>query len=381
MDKSRVVVVPCGTYEEEKVYAAVKAAVSALGGLGRIVKQDEKILVKPNYLYPAKAEKCITTNPAVIKAFARLLAENGYGNVKIGDSPANGNCRQAFAQLGLAEEDLYGAVIADMNEEVQVDFPFGKAAKSFAFCKELTEADAIIGLCKMKTHALERITGAVKNMYGLICGKKKALGHVNFPNAASFAQMMADMHRCVKPRLHIMDGIVAMEGNGPASGTPVEMGVILASEDAVALDSVFARLVNLDPALVPTNTMGMASGIGTCRESEIEVMLLEEGILKNISMDELFRRFGKADFKVQREKEKFSILSLWSRITGGFAKKPVIDPEKCVKCGVCVDHCPVDGRAVSFKNGKENVPVYDYNKCIRCFCCQEICPQHAIGVK
>ena len=381
MDKSRVIVALCNSYEEEKVYTAVKGSVTAIGGIASIVNSDEKILVKPNYLYPAKAEKCVTTNPAIIKAFARLLSENGYKNVKIGDSPANGSCRAAFAQLGLTEEDLFGAQIADMTEEQIVDFPNGKAAKSFAFCSEVVEADAIIGLCKMKTHALERITGAVKNMYGLICGKKKALGHVSFPNAVSFAQMMADMHNCVKPRLHIMDGIVAMEGNGPASGTPVDMGVILTSKDPVALDTVFSRLINLDPVLVPTNTTGMASKIGTCRDGEIEVMLLDDGILTHISMDELYKRFGKENFDVQREKDKFSILSLWSRITGGFAKKPFIEEEKCVKCGVCVEHCPVEGRAITFKNGKEKAPVYDYKKCIKCFCCQEICPQHAIKVK
>lgn len=381
MSKSRVVLALCKNYEEEKVYAAIRGSISALGGLASLVSPEEKILVKPNFLYPAKAEKCVTTNPVVIKSFLRILAENGYKNVKVGDSPANGSCKQAFVQSGLTEEDLFGAQIADMTEEVLVEYPMGKAAKSFAFCREVTEADAIIGLCKMKTHALERITGAVKNMYGLICGMKKALGHVSYPNAASFAQMMADMHGCVKPRFHIMDGIVAMEGNGPASGTPVEMGVILTSKDPVALDTVFSRLINLDPVLVPTNTLGMASKIGTCKDSEIEVMLLDDGILKEISMDEILKRFGKEDFDVQREKEKLSILSLWSRITGGFSRKPFIDEEKCVKCGVCVDHCPVEGRAVTFKNGKENVPVYDYNKCIKCFCCQEICPQHAIAVK
>lgn len=380
-EKSRVVVALCSSYDEEKVYTAVRGAVTALGGIGSIVLPDEKILVKPNFLYPAKDDKCITTNPSLIKAFLRLLDESGYENVKVGDSPATGTCRQALDKLELDYTDLHGAMIADMSKEHVVDYPEGKVAKSFAFCEDVVEADAIIGLCKMKTHALERITGAVKNMYGLICGKKKAIGHVSYPNAESFAGMLADMHRCVKPRLHIMDGIVAMEGNGPASGSPVEMGVILASKDPVALDTVFAKLVNLDPLLVPTNTRGMAAGIGTCRENEIDLKLLDDGILSDVSFDDLCRRYGKADFDVQREKDKFSILGLWSKITGGFSKKPVIDAEKCVRCGLCVNHCPVEGRAVTFKNGNDNPPVYDYGKCIRCFCCQEICPQHAIGVK
>ena len=63
------------------------------------------------------------------------------------------------------------------------------------------------------------------------------------------------------------------------------------------------------------------------------------------------------------------------------ARRPVIDTSKCVKCGICVNHCPVPGKAVEFKNGKDNPPVYDYKKCIRCYCCQEMCPKHAISAK
>lgn len=376
-----VVLAVCNSYDEEKVYTAVKGAIGALGGIEHFVSADENILVKPNLLYPSKEEKCITTNPAVIKAVLRLLSEAGCTRVKVGDSPGNGTCRQAMKQLGLTEDQLYGAKIADMSREVFIEYPEGKAAKSFWFCEEVVQADAIIGVCKMKTHAFLKITGAVKNMYGLICGMRKARGHVVYPNAAKFSAMIADMHRMVKPRLHVMDAVVAMEGNGPGSGTPTNMGLIIVSADPVAVDTVFARLVDLDPVLVPTNTQGMVAGIGTCRESEIELKLFDGGLLQDISFDEMFARFGKKDFDVQREKEKLNILGLISRITGGFARRPYIDESKCVKCGVCVNHCPVEGRAVTFKNGKDSIPVYDYGKCIRCFCCQEICPQHAIKVR
>ena len=381
MEKSKVVLAVCKNYDEEKVYAAVRDAVTTLGGISCFVSSEENILVKPNLLYPSKEEKCITTNPVVVKAVLRLLSESGCTSVKVGDSPATGSCRQAMNQLGLSEDQLYGTKIADMSHEVFVEYTEGKAAKGFWLCDDVVKADAIIGLCKMKTHAFVKITGAVKNMYVLICGMRKARGHVIYPNAAKFSTMIADIHRLVKPRLHVMDAVVAMEGNGPGSGTPTDMGLIIVSADPVAIDTVFARLVDLDPVLVPTNTRGMVAGIGTCRESEIELKLLDDGLLTDISFEEMFARFGRKDFNVCREKDKVSILSLLSKITGRFMRRPYIDANKCVKCGVCVDHCPVDGRAVTFKNGKDNIPVYDYGKCIRCYCCQEICPQHAIKVR
>lgn len=117
----------------------------------------------------------------------------------------------------------------------------------------------------MKTHALERITGAVKNSYGFVYGLHKAKGHTQYPSADSFARMLIDLNKCVKPKLYIMDGITAMEGNGPGSGDPVAMKVMLLSADPVALDSVFCYLVSLKPSLVPTNYHGEKMGLGTCR--------------------------------------------------------------------------------------------------------------------
>lgn len=380
MEKSKVILVPCEDYEEEKVYASIRDGLDALGGIGAFVKAEEKVLVKPNFLSPAEAEKAITTHPAVIRAVCRLLSENGNRQVTLGDSPAAGSCKTAISRLELKEEDLFGARVGDMSEEAEVPFPKGRACKRFHFCREVAEADAIIGLCKMKTHMLERITGAVKNAYGLICGPRKAAGHVSYPTAVKFAKMLADIHRATPQRLHIMDGIIAMEGNGPASGNPRKMGLLLISADPVALDTVFCRLIHLQPQLVPTNLQGELAGIGTFRESEIEIKLAEKGEVSDLSMEEAAARFGKADFDVRRDKEAFNVLTLWSKLSGG-KRKPKIDPQKCVRCGICVEHCPVDGKALSFRNGRQEVPVYDYHKCIRCYCCQELCPQKAISVK
>lgn len=234
----------------------------------------------------------------------------------------------------------------------------------------------------MKTHALERITGAVKNSYGFIYGKNKAIGHTRYPSADSFARMLIDLNQYVKPRLYIMDGITAMEGNGPGSGDPIAMNVILMSTDPVALDSVFARLVYLKPEMVPTNYHGEKMGLGHCREENIEIVVADAMHSKKlVSMEDLVYRYGKPDFNVDRTQIRSNVWTKLAKALNIFQKKPYIEPDKCIRCGICVNSCPVPGKAVEFRKGKENPPVYDYKKCIRCFCCQEMCPKKAIKVK
>lgn len=385
-EQSRVVVVPCGSYDPQKVYEAMRAGIEALGGLKSMIDPSEKILVKPNFLSAALPEKAVTTHPAVITAMFRILWEEGYARVSYGDSPGHGSCETASRKLDLekaAEE--YGVVRANMEEEALVSFPDGKTAKSFYFTKGAAEADAIINVCKMKTHALERITGAVKNVYGFVCGARKAAGHVKYPNASIFARMLADIHRCTDIRLHIMDGIMAMEGNGPGSGDPIPMSVLLFSRDPVALDAVYCRMIHLNPEMVPTCAQGEAMGIGTCQMENIEIVqAAEEGgnlFVRPLSLAELEERFGNAGFRVDRKGEAKGLLGRYSSVMTRLSKRPVIRGELCVRCGICVSHCPVPGKAVDFKKGKDQPPVYDYQKCIRCYCCQEMCPQHAITVK
>ena len=202
-----------------------------------------------------------------------------------------------------------------------------------------------------------------------------------------------------------MDGIVAMEGNGPGSGNPVSMNVLMVSDDPVAIDTVFCYLVNLDPEIIPTNSQGLRMGVGTDMEEEIEIVLCGENTGKIgddtanenendsvrtekdevgsriISKTELFEKYGNPNFDVPRGKPRGTFLMRYSGFMTKLARRPMIDKNKCVKCGICVNHCPVPGKAVDFKNGKDKPPVYDYKKCIRCYCCQEMCPKHAISAR
>lgn len=410
---SKVAVIPCSSYDQRLVEQAVRDGLRCLGGLEGIAGREEKVLLKPNLLKKADPDQVITTHPSVFSAVGRCLKEYGCEEIRYGDSPAMQSFQDVarVSKVEQAAKEL-GILPGNFTEHTALKYPEGKTAKEFTVSKAIVEADAIINICKMKTHALERITGAVKNMYGCIYGTHKAAGHAVYPSARHFASMLCDLHGAVKPRLHIMDGIVAMEGNGPSSGTPVSMGVLLFSEDPVALDTVFCRLIHLEPSLVPTNFCGQQYGIGTMEATCIRLLTVDrdgdygesaprltyegsppEGVsgekvsteeppIRELTMEELVSRWGHPDFSVDRnpasEREDWKLLR---RIMKPFQQRPQIHPERCVRCGICVESCPVEGKAVSFKNGRDKPPVYDYVKCIRCYCCQEMCPKKAIDVK
>ena len=376
--KSKVVLLPCGEYDEEKVYTLLKQGLYLVGGVEALIPKDAKILLKPNLLKRAEVEKAVITHPVVVGAFARILRENGYEQIVLADSCGHGTTQAVIRGTGMDTYlEKYQIPAIDYSEGIKVDYPQGIQAKEFILPKELLEQNCVISLSKMKTHALERITGAVKNSYGFVYGFHKAKGHTQYPSADSFARMLIDLDKCVAPKLYVMDGIVAMEGNGPGSGDPVQMNVLLMSTDPVALDSVFSRLVYLKPEMVPTNYHGEKMGLGTWKEEEI-TLLTPDG---EISMSEAVKRYGNPQFNVDRTEVRKNI---WTRMAGAlniFQKKPYIENDKCVHCGICVQSCPVPGKAVDFRKGKDKPPVYDYKKCIRCFCCQEMCPKKAIKVK
>lgn len=192
--------------------------------------------------------------------------------------------------------------------------------------------------------------------------------HGRYSNAYSFAQMLVDLNDYLSVDLHIMDGIVAMEGNGPKNGSPIPMNVILLSTDPVALDAVFCQLINIDPTIIPTITLGEQSGIGSYKN--ITLLGDDIGPLINPSFD------------IERSPLKQSESSKLKLLRKHVLRRPFIIDEACQKCGVCVEVCPVQDKAIDFKDSnKTSPPVYDYNKCIRCYCCQEMCPYSAIEVK
>lgn len=375
---SKVCVLKVNSYDDTLVYDAISKGIDMLGGLESFISKDERILLKPNLLNGAVPEKAVTTHPVVFGAVAKYLLDNGYANLSYGDGPGVGAADSAKVAntAGLKDvADKYNLPLASFDETVQVEYAGGKIAKKFNLAKAVYDADAIISICKMKTHALENITGALKNQYGCVAKLSKGTGHVKYPNSKMFADMIADLNGYIKPRLFIMDGILAMEGNGPGSGDPTPMNLILISKDPVALDTMFAELVYLDPKAVPTNVSGQNAGLGTMKLDEIEVITFDG----TMTPKEAQEKFGNPNFNVNRKKARFWKIGAMISTTLSQFEKPVVDLNKCIACGICEQSCPVEGKAVKSGNGKK--AQYDYTKCIRCYCCQEMCPAKAIQKK
>ncbi|KAF0207159.1 MAG: hypothetical protein FD171_1922 [Actinobacteria bacterium] len=363
-----VAIIRCDSYDESSVFDAVGRALELLGGAERFVRDGERIVLKPNFLVGATPDKVVNTHPMVFSAAARHL-QAASAKLSYGDSPGFGNALAAARKIGIAQvAETLGVTYADFSEGRQVSFAEGELIKQFTIASAVLDSDGLVTLPKLKTHALTRMTGAVKNQFGCIPGMLKGEFHMRMPDVDRFAQMLVDLNRLLRPRLAIVDGIVGMQGNGPRGGDPRQIGAIIVSDDLVAVDATVCRIMNLDTALVGTVTYGTAWGLGDADDITYVGDPIEEFVV--------------ADYDVNRSPQS----TTGSTGGGTLAKRlivprPVIDPTKCTACGTCVSVCPVDPKAVDWANGKGVPPVHDYGRCIRCYCCQELCPERAIDVR
>ncbi|MDZ4655670.1 MAG: DUF362 domain-containing protein [Coriobacteriia bacterium] len=371
MARARVALARCDSYDAETVYGAVGRALVLLGGPGRFAQPGEQVLLKPNLLVASKPDDAVTTHPAVFEAVIRHLQTTG-ATLTYGDSPAFGRAEGVARRGGLADvAERHGVAFRGFTEGRQVSFPDGGLIKQFTLAGPVLDADGIVSLSKLKTHGLTRITGAVKNQFGCIPGMLKGEFHARMPDVERFSQMLVDLTAAVAPRLFVMDGILAMEGNGPRGGDLRWMNVIIASEDPIALDATVCAMIRLDPQLVPTIRWGVESGLGTADDIEyvgdaLETFVVDD-FVANRSTGSTTSTHGRVGVLIKQ----------W------VVPRPVIDAALCTLCGTCVQMCPVDPKAVDFDSelGRGAPPVHHYDRCIRCYCCQELCPERAITVK
>jgi uncharacterized protein (DUF362 family)/Pyruvate/2-oxoacid:ferredoxin oxidoreductase delta subunit len=361
---SDVSLVCCADYDQERVEQALRQAVDLLGGISRFVKPGDRVLIKPNLLKACPPSGAVTTHPEILRAVIRLVKEAG-GSALIGDSPGFGDLRKVCERSGIMEViQQEGAVLADMEDAVQLKN--SGQFQRFEIARAVHEADLVINLPKLKTHGMMTLTGAVKNLFGCIPGRRKVQWHFNTGvNRAAFARMLVELSALIAPRLTIMDAVVGMEGNGPGSGDPRLVGVVLAGQDPVAIDVVSGTLVGADPSLLYVVRAAAAAGIGETRLDHIRILgaALESVMVRG--------------FKLPPQEHLEWRVPEWAR---GFLKdalttRPVINHAQCIRCGICQGHCPQG--AIDSTAGRLEI---SYRNCIRCFCCQEFCPQGAITV-
>jgi uncharacterized protein (DUF362 family)/NAD-dependent dihydropyrimidine dehydrogenase PreA subunit len=349
---------------------AMQRGIALLGGMKQFIHPGEQILLKPNVLVGDAPEKQVGPHPQVFRAAARL-AQAVTPKVTYGDSPGFGKPSGQIRKAGYTEvaEEL-GITPADFDAGRDVSFPDSPFIKRFTLANGVLDADGLISLCKLKTHQLARITGAIKNQFGCIPGPLKMEYHIQLPDPLDFAKMLVCLNLYLRPRLYIMDGITAMQGNGPRAGDPIPMNVLLFSTDPVALDATVCRMIDLDPLFAPTAQPGREWGLGTYLAEEIELVgdPLESFVNKRFNV-------VRAPVRPVRGSKMAPFLR------NLVSPRPVIDPIRCGQCGTCVNHCPVTPKAVDWVNGDRRLaPAYHYERCIRCYCCQELCPDLAITV-
>ncbi len=366
----RVALVRCESYDEARVEAAVSEGISLLGGVGAFASSGERILLKPNVLQGDNPLKCVTTHPSVFKAVASAFKKAG-ARLSWGDSPAVGSLSHHGARCGLtAVANELGIGEADFSTCAEVVSDRTRWMRRLPLCKGVLEADGVVNLPKLKTHGLLRYTGALKNMLGCVPGLRKSEFHLKLPDPARFAWLLVDLNMHVRPRLHVMDAVVAMEGKGPRSGAPRPIGALILSRDPVALDMVACRIIGMPESSVPTFEAAREAGLSSGGFESIEIA---GGRLED---------FACPDFKADRSAPRPlgggpALVFLKNRIS----PRPEVSGPKCVRCGNCVAICPAIPKAMSLRGGSDAPPSVRADKCIRCFCCIEVCPEGAISIR
>lgn len=363
-----VSIIKCNRYSDCGEY--VRKAVDMIGGMERFIKKGDKVVIKPNLVSRKKPDEAATTHPDFLKAVI-MLAEEAGGIVTVAESPGGPYNAAALKSVysGCEADKAVLGTNAKLNYDTsftEVSFPNGETIKNAAIINPILEADVIISLPKLKTHAMTSYTGAVKNLFGVIPGTHKAELHFRLNEREAFCSMLIDLCERVKPSLSIMDGIWGMEGDGPTAGQNRHAGLILASENPYALDLTACRIIDYAPEEVSTVRQSLERGL-TSKDPEILGEKLEDVMIKD---------FVKPESHFNLLKLISLPASLNARLTNALASRPDINYSQCVGCGECARCCPP--KAIDMKNGR---PKINSDKCIKCFCCQELCPKKAVKIK
>lgn len=367
---SKVVLKECKSYELQGVMDNINQGIELLGGWDKYVKQGSKVLLKVNLIGPKDSDSAAITHSEFVRAITRILKSKGC-EVWVGDSAGGAIAGIAPTGISLKTSGLEkvakeeGAVIKNFDSEGVVTVkPESGMVDNMHLAKPMFEADVVINLPKLKTHSAAIYTGAVKNVFGCIPGLKKAEFHKLAPDPKDFGEIIADIHKASKIQLHIMDGIISMQGEGPTAGEPYPAGKILISEDPLALDAVGAKMMGLTIADVPILDTARKRGLGESSLEAIELLgdYIEIPRLKNYTMPKRFGKTGKQNYKAV------------IKVIDFLKARPVVDKKLCKNCNVCVDSCPV--KAIN----KESKTI-NYNACIECMCCHELCMHKAVKLK
>ena len=355
----------CTSYCPELVAEALQRLLEPLGGMAAFVKPGMRVLLKPNMLAGKPPEAAVTTHPVLVAAVVRQVRDCG-GIALVGDSPGIGGFAAVANRTGIGPAAVAsGASLVPFEETVRIA---GQGVfKQLEVAKVYYEADLVINLPKLKTHEMMGMTAAVKNLYGAVVGAAKVAHHLTAGHDRSlFAGLLLEIAAARPVALSIVDAVVGMEGNGPNSGTPRSVGLLLAGTEPLAVDLVAADLIGLPEHLRFQEQEARRRGI----------LAVDPGMIERVgeaSAATLLRPFA-----LPESQDLQFGLPRWLRPLARrfLSPLPQADPERCISCGICRDACPP--QAITITNNALKVAS---GRCIRCWCCRELCPHHALQVK
>jgi uncharacterized protein (DUF362 family)/NAD-dependent dihydropyrimidine dehydrogenase PreA subunit len=362
---AKVSVVKCNSYEGKIVEQAIRDSVDLLGGITCFVRPQSRVLLKPNLLMSKPPEYGITTHPEIVRAVIHILKEINC-KIALGDSPSVWD--KYLDQIDQVYE-ISGISRVCKEESIElIKFDKRRMRDKFPLAAALDECDYLINLPKFKTHGFTLISGSIKNLFGLVPGTYKTELHKNHFQPPEFARVLVDIYEEVRPALTIIDGVLAMEGDGPGtSGQRRQLNLLLAGSDCVALDTVMAKMMGITGREVLSTKEAALRGLG---QGDLSKIKIEGEFLEGLNI----RPFALPNSSLKRISELPKPIQ---RILKSLIRYyPYSLRSKCSRCGHCIGICP--SKCVKLLKNRIN---FDYKKCIACFCCQEVCPEAAISVK
>lgn len=361
----------CGGYSPEELLRQVEELFTALGVWDEI-QPGMTVVIKPNLVMSSKPEAAIATHPALVAAVGKCVQKAG-GQVLIVESPGGPYTPAAMKAVfrGCGYTDMAkecGFTLYTECKSREMSLPGAKRCRQLSVVEPFLTRDYLIDLCKLKTHSMVGFSGAVKNLFGTVPGLQKPELHCRFPEKQPFSEMLVDLCDFLKPDLCIVDGILAMEGNGPTGGRPRQLGVLGASKSPYALDVCAATMVGIQPESVLMLQDAHQRGLGPIAPEECQ--LVKEQIAPLAQPDFLKAEASSTDFIDRLPK---GLRPLAKKVA---TPRPKIREKECVGCGKCAESCPQ--HTIRIRDGKAKI---DYKNCIRCFCCHEMCPKHVIDIR
>ena len=288
-EKSKVSIVK-GKFPPDKteIDRMVREAIGLIGGLSGKIKSGDHAVLKPNLFAPYPPP--ISVDRRVIASMVKMAREAGANRVTVIEGVSVGTLmkrvRPSLTPCGMsrgfkttevmkilgitkAAEEAGGEVLGiEEAEKVAVDIKGGIALHHVNYPKVILEADCFINIPAMKTHTMTMVTLSIKNLQGILDERGRYFSHRD-----DLHQHMVDISKIRKPDLVLLDGLLGMEGMGAGEGgTAVEMGVIMASTDTVALDSIASMCMGIEnPLVVSTTRLAAHDGLGTANPYMIEV--------------------------------------------------------------------------------------------------------------